>query len=36
MGMVNYLQKLIPNLASINKPLGELLEKSVEWHLMEA
>ena len=36
MGMVNYLHKFIPNLASINKPLCELLEKSVEWHWMEA
>lgn len=36
MGMVNYLQKFIPNLASIDKPLRELLEKSVEWHWMEA
>ena len=36
MGMVNYLHKFIPNLASINKPLRELLEKSVEWHWMEA
>ena len=26
MGKVNYLQKFIPNLASINKPLCELLE----------
>ena len=32
MGMVNYLHKFIPNLASINKPLHKLLEKSVEWH----
>ena len=36
MGMVNYLQKFIPYLASIDKPLRELLEKSVEWHWMEA
>ena len=36
MGMVNYLQKFIPNLTSIDKPLRELLEKSVEWHWMEA
>ena len=36
MGMVNYLQKFIPNLGSIDKPLRELLEKSVEWHWMEA
>ena len=34
--MVNYLHKFIPNLANINKPLRELLEKSVEWHWMEA
>ena len=26
MGMVNYLQKFIPNLASIDKPLRELLD----------
>ena len=35
MGMVNYLPKFIPRLADINKPLRELLEKSVEWHWME-
>ena len=35
MGMVNYLHKFIPHLADINKPLRELLEKSVEWHWME-
>ena len=35
MGMVNYLHKFIPHLADINKPLIELLEKSVEWHWME-
>ena len=36
MGMVNFLHKFIPNLASINKPLLDALEKSVEWHWMEA
>lgn len=35
MGMVNYLQKFIPDLADINKPLRELLENSVEWHWIE-
>ena len=35
MGMVNYLHKFIPHLADINKPLRELLEKSVEWHWLE-
>ena len=35
MRMVNYLHKFIPHLADINKPLRELLEKSVEWHWME-
>ena len=34
-GMVNYLHKFIPHLADINKPLRELLEKSVQWHWME-
>ena len=33
--MVNYLHRFIPHLADINKPLSELLEKSVEWHWME-
>lgn len=36
MGIVNYLHKFISNLFSINKPLRELLIKSVEWNLMEA
>ena len=35
MCMVNYLHKFIPHLADINKPLRELLEKSVELHWME-
>ncbi|XP_068671038.1 uncharacterized protein [Montipora foliosa] len=35
MGMVNYLHKFISHLADINKPLRELLDKSVEWHRME-
>ena len=35
MGMVNYFHKFIPHLADINKPLRELLEKSVEWHWKE-
>jgi hypothetical protein len=30
MGMVNYLHKFIPNLATVNKPLRQLLEESVE------
>ena len=30
LGMVNYLNKFIPNLADVSKPLRELLEKSVE------
>ena len=33
--MVNYLHKFISHLADINKPLRELLKKSVEWHWME-
>ena len=33
--MVNYLNKFIPNLADVSKPLRELLEKSVEWHWLE-
>ena len=35
LGMVNYLHKFIPHLAVINKPLRELVEKSVEWHWLE-
>lgn len=35
MGMVNYLSKFIPNLASVNKSLRELFEKEVEWHWAE-
>ena len=31
MGMVNYLNKFIPNLSSVSKPLRELLNHS-EWH----
>lgn len=32
MGMANYLHKFIPNLATINKALRELLEETVERH----
>ena len=35
LGMVNYLNKFIPNLADISRPLRELMEYSVAWHWME-
>ena len=34
-GMVNYLNKFIPNLADISRPLREVMEYSVTWHWME-
>ena len=34
-GMDNYLNKFIPNLSTINKPLRELLEKCVACHWNE-
>ncbi|CAB4041101.1 Hypothetical predicted protein [Paramuricea clavata] len=35
LGMVNYLNKFISNLADISRPLRELMEYSVAWHWME-
>jgi hypothetical protein len=35
LGMVNYLNKFIPNLADISRPLRELMGCSVAWHWME-
>ena len=35
MRMVSYLNKFIPNLSSVSKPLREMFEKSVEWHCIE-
>lgn len=36
LGMVNYLNKFIPNLSSITEPMRQLLSKNTEWMWMDS